>query len=67
MVENLAEGLQKELKRNRELAGMFKSIGPNGMFGAAMIEQDIQAADKAITEGDVVAMLRAFNKLKENE
>ena len=65
-MENLADGLKKELKRNRELIVMYMSI-PTGGFGASMIRQDIQAADKAILDGDVVAMLRAYNKLKENE
>ena len=64
-METLADALPKEIARVREVLGNYKEIGPSGMFGAAMIEQDLRAADAAVMSGDVVAMLRAYNALKE--
>jgi len=64
-METLADALPKEMARVREVLGNYKEIGPAGMFGAAMIEQNLRAADAAVMSGDVVAMLRAYNALKE--
>jgi len=47
--------------------GYYKEIGPAGMIGAAFIEQDLRTADAAVMSGDVVAMLRAFEALKQIE
>ncbi len=66
-METLADALAKEMARVREVLGHYKEIGPAGMFGAAMIEQDLRAADASVMSGDVVAMLRAYNALKEIE
>ncbi|MBK9445143.1 MAG: hypothetical protein IPO00_03010 [Betaproteobacteria bacterium] len=66
-METLADALAKEMARVREVLGHYKEIGPAGMFGAAMIEQDLRAADASVMGGDVVAMLRAYNALKEIE
>jgi hypothetical protein len=66
-METLADALPKEMARVRDVLGHYKAIGPAGMFGAAFIEQDLRAADKAVMSGDVVAMLKAYNKLKEIE
>lgn len=67
MSESLAEALPKEMARCRELLGQYRAIGPSGMFGAAMIEQDLRRADKAVMEGDVVAMIQVYEALKEYE
>jgi hypothetical protein len=66
MSENttLGDALPKEIARVREVLGHYKELGPVGMFGAMFIEQDLQAADKAVMSGDVVAMLQAFEELK---
>ena len=64
---NLMAGLLEELNRNRELLTVYKEIGPAGMFGAAMITQDIEAAEKAIGSRDVVEMIVHYEKLKDNE
>lgn len=61
------EGLLAELNRNRELLAMYKEIGPAGVFGATMIQVDITNGETAIAENDVVAMLRCYNDLKENQ
>lgn len=62
--EILAEALPREMARARVVLGHYKEIGQAGTFGAAMIEQDLQASDRAVMSGDVVAMLRAWNALQ---
>ena len=62
--ETLAEALPREMARVREVLGHYREIGPAGMFGAAMIEQDLRAADRAVMSGDVVAMLRSLKTLQ---
>lgn len=64
---NLMEGLIEQMNRNRELLEAYKAIGIPGTFGSAMIIADIQAAEKAMGEGDTVAMLKCFAALKENK
>lgn len=64
-ITTLGEALPKEIARVRVVLGHYKELGPVGMFGAMFIEQSLQAADKAVMSGDVVAMLRAFEELKE--
>lgn len=63
-VQTLAAALPKEMARVREVLGHYKESGPAGMFGAAMIEQDLRAADRAVMSGDVVAMLRSLKTLQ---
>jgi hypothetical protein len=67
MVETLADGLLEELKRNRELLSQFEAIGAPGMIGASMIRQDIEYAEKAMVEGDTIAMIQVYKTLKENQ
>lgn len=62
--ETLADALPKEMARVREVLGHYREIGPAGAFGAAMIEQDLRAADRAVMSGDVVAMLRSMKTLQ---
>jgi len=64
-IETLGTELPKEIERCHELLTEYSAIGPAGAFGHAMITEDIAAAHKAMMEGDVVAMLRAYNTLKE--
>ena len=61
----LADALPKEIQRCQEVLGWYKEIGPVGAFGHAMITASIAAAHKAMIEGDVVAMIRAYEDLKE--
>ena len=60
----LGEELPKEQARVREILGHYKEIGPAGRFGALMIEQILQKADRAIISGDLVEMTAAYNRLK---
>lgn len=63
----LGEELPREIERCQELLCQYVEIGPAGKFGAAMIRAEIAAAHKAMVEGDVVAMIRAYQALKEWE
>lgn len=65
MTETLADVFMKEQIRVRELLGVYKEIGPVGAFGAAMIEQVLQRADKAVMDGDAVSILVSLGELKE--
>lgn len=64
-MSTLGDDLPKEQARVREILGLYREIGPAGVFGAAMIEQSLQKADKAVMSGDVVAMLAAYKELRE--
>jgi hypothetical protein len=64
-VISLAEALPREQARVRKILAIYKEPGPVGAFGALMIEQDLAAADRASAAGDTVAMLRAYQTLKE--
>jgi len=66
-VENLAQGLVRELNRNRELLSQYKEIGQPGVFGVAIIEGKIKRGETAQGNGDVVQMLRAFSELGDTE
>lgn len=63
MSDSLAEALPKEQKRCREALSIYKSI-PQGAFGALMIEQSLERADKAVMSGDVIEMLKSYKELK---
>lgn len=66
MTENLVEGLDREIKRNRELLDEYKSI-PSGVFAATFIGRDVDAAIHALGSGDVVEMMKIYNTLKSHE
>lgn len=60
----LGDALPREIERCQELLVAYAEIGPAGAFGAAMIRADIAAAHKAMMDGDVVAMLSAYDALR---
>ena len=62
--KTLADALPQEMARVREVLGHYKEIGHAGMFGAAMIEQDLRNADRAVMSGDAVVMLRSLKTLQ---
>ena len=63
--ESLGTKLPQELTRVRdEVLPAYLDVGPPGAFAVAMIRADLDAASKAMIEGDVVAMLRCYEKLK---
>lgn len=66
-MNTLGDDFPKQQARVREVLGYYKEIGPAGAFGAAMIEATLRRADEAAISGDVVAMLRVYQELKEIE
>ncbi len=71
MTKSLAEALPEEINRVREIQDEFKTL--RGMSNVIvepqimLMEAEIQAAMKAMVEGDVVEMLRCHETLKEYE
>ncbi len=66
-MSSLGEEYPKEQSRCRELLSVYKEIGPAGAFGHMMISQVLQRADAAVISGDLVAMIRCFEEMKECE
>lgn len=63
--ESLGTKLPQEIARVRDVVlPAYLAIGASGAFAVAFIRADLDAASKAMIEGDVVAMLRAYEKLK---
>lgn len=66
--ETLADALPREMARVRdELIPAYQSIGPSGLFGLAMLRESLDDAAKAMASGDVIAMVRAYQVLKESQ
>jgi hypothetical protein len=63
---NIAEALEQEIQRNRELLKLYEEI-PTGKFGAMMIDLDIKNAVAALASGDVVKIIEAYEAMKDNE
>ena len=66
MSDTLGEALPKEMARVRdEVMLAYAEIGNSGWFALNMMRRDLDAAAKAMSEGDVVAMMAAYQSLKE--
>ena len=66
MSGSLAEALPREMERVRDhVLPHYVELGPVGMFGAIMIRSDLDAAAKALAEGDVIEMIRLYQTLKD--
>ena len=63
-IETLGDALPKEMERVRKLMKNYEAIGPAGTFACAMMKHDLDTAQRAISEGDTVAMLRVYQSLK---
>lgn len=60
----LGDALPREMTRVRdEVLPAYLSI-PEGIFAATMMRHSLDAAQKALAEGDVVAMLGCYEDLK---
>lgn len=65
MMETLGEALPKEIARVRDqIMPAYIEIGPPGQFALAMMRAALDAASKAMIEGDTVAMIAAYQELK---
>ena len=64
--ETLGDALPKVMAHVRDVViPAYQSIGPAGAFALAFIRADLDAAARAMAEGDVVEMIRCYQKLTE--
>ncbi len=63
-METLADGILKEQERCRELLEAYTEIGPAGAFAHSMINDALRRTEKAVMQGDTVAMLALYKELK---
>jgi len=64
--DTLGDALPREMARVRDVViPAYLECGPGGVFAVAMMRADLDAAAKALAEGDVVEMLRVYRSLKE--
>ena len=68
MSETLGEALPKEMARVRDfILPTYLEIGVAGMIAVNSMRRDLDLAAKAMIEGDVVAMIGAYQALKDYE
>lgn len=61
----LGEDLPKQLARIRDVVmPVYYDIGPAGTFALAMMKTDLDRAARAMAEGDLPAMISAYQALK---
>jgi len=60
--KTLADALPAQITRVQGIITLYKSV-PNGQFAAALMQQDIDAAHKAMMEGNLAAMIAAYKEL----
>lgn len=61
----LGDALPREIARVRDrVVPAYVAIGAPGRLALSMMRASLDAASKAMIEGDVVAMLRAYEDLK---
>lgn len=66
MADTLGDELPKEMARVRDhLMPLYQGIGPAGGFALAIMRNSLDRAAKAMAEGDTVAMMRAYQELKD--
>ncbi len=64
MVDTLGDALPREMTRVRKLTQMYASIGPAGIFAVTLMNDALDRAQKAIIEGDMVAMIKVYQELQ---
>lgn len=64
--DSLGEALPLEIARVRDrVLPLYDRLGPPGTIGAMLIRADLDEASRATISGDVVAMLRVYETLKD--
>jgi len=64
-VNTLGDALPAEMARVRDrLMPLYQSIGPAGAPALFLMRASLDAAAKALAEGDVISMIRAYEDLK---
>ena len=66
-MSSLAEAILNEQQRNRDLLSQYEAIGSAGMFGAMMLRDLLARTERAVMDGDVVAMLRCYSEMLESK
>ena len=62
---SLGEALPKEMARVRdEVLPRYLEIGKAGAFAVAAMRSELDAAAKALAEGDIPLMMEAYESLK---
>lgn len=64
--DTLGDALPREMTRVRKLIPHYRSV-PMGFLAANMMERTLDEAQRALAEGDTVAMIRIYRDLKEYE
>ena len=65
MSKSLGTALPAEMARVRdEVLPAYIEVGAPGAAAAWLIRQDLDAAAKALAEGDIVEMMRTYTALK---
>ena len=64
---SLPDAILFEQQRNRELLSQYEAIGSAGMFGAMMLRDLLSRTERAVMDGDVIAMLRCYHELQESK
>jgi hypothetical protein len=62
--KTLAEALPEQITRVQGIIALYKTV-PNGQFAAALMQADINAAHKAMLEGDLPGMIASYKSLSE--
>ncbi len=66
MTDSLGTALPAEIDRvQNEVMPTYMAIGLSGMPALMLMRADVYTAITALAEGDLVAMILAFQKLKE--
>ncbi len=65
MTQTLAEAYPQEQARCRELLQVYRDLGPVGHFGFMAISQVLGRAEEAAASGDIAAMIRCYQEMKE--
>lgn len=61
---SVGEDFPVQQRLARELLALYREIGPAGAFGAMVIEQALQRADRAQASGDIIAILQSYEELR---
>ena len=65
MERNLVSGLMEQIERVGVIRSHAVGIGSAGAFLVAMIDLELSTARKALSSGDIIAMVLAYKSLKE--
>lgn len=66
MSDTLGDALPREMARVRDkVLSVYATMGPAGAPAAFLMRRDLDAAARALAEGDVAAMITLYESLKE--